>query len=137
MPRARFAAIAVALACGVAGCANVEAMRFYHSGTDALDRGEPQRAVADLEQAAALAPEVSAIQNHLGIAYEETGRSNDALHAYERAVALDCGNRAAETNLQELRAKEASESVVGDRELDERRSAADADEPNTDRGASR
>ena len=92
--------------CGLCvGCAELEATRFYRSGTDALDRGEAQRAVADLERAADLAPEVSAIQNHLGIAYEEAGRSDDALRAYERAVALDCDNRAAESNLRELRAR--------------------------------
>jgi Flp pilus assembly protein TadD len=116
MLRVGLAAIAVALACG---CANVEAMRSYRAGTDALDRGEPQRAVADLEHAATLAPEVSAIQNHLGIAYEEVGRNEDARKAYERAVALDCDNRAAESNLNELR------------------SAADAAEPNTGQGAVR
>jgi Flp pilus assembly protein TadD len=116
MLRVGLAAIAVALACG---CANVEAMRSYRAGTDALDRGEPQRAVADLERAATLAPEVSAIQNHLGIAYEEVGRNEDARKAYERAVALDCDNRAAEDNLNQLR------------------SAADAAEPNTSQGAAR
>ena len=134
MLRAGFAAIAIALACSAAGCANVEAMRFYRSGTAALDRGEPQRAVADLEHAAALAPEVSAIQNHLGIAYEEAGQSDEAEKAYERAVALDCGNRAAETNLRELREKE---SVIGVREPDDSRSPADAGEPNTGQGAAR
>lgn len=116
MLRAGFAAIAVALACG---CANVEAMRSYRAGTDALDRGEPQRAVADLEHAAALAPEVSAIQNHLGIAYEEVGRDEDARKAYERAVELDCDNRAAEANLNALR------------------SAPDGAEPNASQGAAR
>ena len=132
---AGFAAIVLAVGCGVlAGCANVEAMRLYRSGTVALDRGEPQRAVADLERAAALAPDVSAIQNHLGIAYEEAGRSGDALKAYEQAVALDCDNRAAESNLRELRAK--LESEVGD-EPDGFRSAADAAEPNTGQGAAR
>jgi len=136
MLRARFAAIVAAFACGaLVGCANVEATRFYRSGTDALDRGEPQRAIVDLEHAAALAPEISAIQNHLGIAYEEAGRSDDARRAYERAVALDCDNRAAENNLRELRAQ--NESEIGERELDEFRSAPDGAEPNTGQGASR
>ena len=43
--------------------------RLYRSGTAALDRGEPERAIADLEQAAALAPQASEVQNHLGLAY--------------------------------------------------------------------
>ena len=104
MIRAVGAAILGALACSaIVGCASIEATRFYRSGTDALDRGESQRAIADLEHAAELAPDISAIQNHLGIAYEEAGRTDDAQRAYERAVALDCDNRAAENNLRELR----------------------------------
>ena len=95
----------LALSAGVAGCADLEARRLYREGTSAIDRGESQRAIADLEQAAALAPEISQIQNHLGIAYEDAGRHDAALLAYERAVALDCDNRAAESNLRELRAR--------------------------------
>jgi len=110
----------------VVGCADIEARRFYRAGTEALDRGESQRAVAELERAAVLAPEISSIQNHLGIAYEDAGRSDDALLAYERAVALDCDNRAAESNLRELRAR-----------LHDPRSSPDGDEPNTGQGASR
>jgi len=45
------------------------------------------------------------VQNHLGIAYEEAGRAGDALRAYEQAVTLDCGNRAAQQNLAALRAR--------------------------------
>lgn len=101
----RLAAPVAALAIGAAAaaCATVEAGRLYRSGTGALDRGDAATAVAELEQAAAIAPEVSAIQNHLGIAYERVGRSDDALRAYERAVELDCDNQAARHNLRALR----------------------------------
>jgi len=101
-PRIRWIA-APLLAAALAGCAGVEAVRLEHSGRAALDRGEPVRAVADLERAAALAPRASAIQNHLGIAYEQAGRRDDAVQAYERAVALDCSNEAAAANLDALR----------------------------------
>jgi Flp pilus assembly protein TadD len=90
------------LAAGLAGCAQVEASRLLRSGSAALDRGEPARAVAELERAAALAPQASAVQNHLGIAYERSGRPSDARRAYERAVELDCENEAARANLQAL-----------------------------------
>lgn len=126
MTRAVGAAILGVVACGaIAACASIEATRFYRSGTEALDRGESQRAVADLEHAAELAPDISAIQNHLGIAYEEAGRPDDALRAYERAVALDCDNRAAENNLRELR------------ETRDLRTAPDGAVPNTSQGAAR
>ena len=85
------------------GCASLEAVRLERSGRAALDRGEAAVAVADLERAAALAPGASAIQNHLGIAYEQAGRREDAMRAYERAVALDCENEAAAANLAALR----------------------------------
>jgi Flp pilus assembly protein TadD len=116
-----------ALCATVAGCADLEARRFYRAGTEALDRGESKLAVADLERAAALAPEISEIQNHLGIAYEDAGRTDDAVLAYQRAVALDCDNRAAESNLQALRARRA----------DDPPSSTDSAEPNTGKGASR
>jgi Flp pilus assembly protein TadD len=141
-PNFASAAVVFALCAAVAGCADLEARRFYRAGTDALDRGDSQRAVADLERAAALEPEISAIQNHLGIAYEDAGRSEDALLAYERAVALDCDNRAAEANLRELRARRADDLQSGDLRsppdgdaVQEARSSPDGDEPNTGQGA--
>jgi Flp pilus assembly protein TadD len=130
-------AVVFVLCASLAGCADVEARRSYLAGTDALDRGESQHAVAELERAAALAPEISAIQNHLGIAYEDAGRSEDALLAYERAVALDCDNRAAESNLRELRARrvhDSRSSPDGDAVHDPR-SSPEGDEPNTGQGA--
>ena len=131
MVRAPTSRVLFALCAVVVGCADLEARRFYRAGTAALDRGESQRAVAELERAAALAPEISAIQNHLGIAYEDAGRSDAALLAYQRAVALDCDNRAAESNLRELRAR------LDDPRPDELRSPPDRDGPNTGQGASR
>ena len=100
------AAAAAAVAALLAGCASYEAMRLYESGTHALDRGDAQRAVADLERAAALAPDASPIQNHLGLAYQDAGRPEDALRAFERAVELDCGNEAAVANLRAMRSRE-------------------------------
>jgi Flp pilus assembly protein TadD len=97
------AASVVIVGAGLPGCAaQREASRLLRSGTEALDRDEPALAVADLEHAARLAPRESAIQNHLGIAYERSGRRDDALRAYERAVELDCDNEAARANLRAL-----------------------------------
>ena len=86
-----------------AGCHTWQAGRLYVSGTEALEAGHTARAVADLEAAAALAPHASEVQNNLGIAYLQAGRSEAALIAFERAVALDCSNPAAAANLRRLR----------------------------------
>lgn len=83
-----------------AGCGSVQGARLYASGTRALDAGDPVRAVAELEAAAALLPEASEVQNHLGLAYARTGRDPEAVAAFRRAVALDCDNDAAQHNLQ-------------------------------------
>jgi Flp pilus assembly protein TadD len=107
---ARIAVLAAAAALLAGGCASIEATQRFRSGTAALDRGDAGRAVSELERAAALAPEVSAIQNHLGLAYEQAGRPDDALHAFERAVALDCENEAAAHNLRALRVERAAAS---------------------------
>lgn len=106
MPARRIAALLLAAA--LTSCAAVEAVRLERSGLAALDRGDAARAVADLERAATLAPGTSAIQNHLGIAYEQAGRRDDALRAYEHAVALDCENEAAQVNLEALRERAAA-----------------------------
>jgi Flp pilus assembly protein TadD len=96
---------AVLLAMATLACAHVESSRLFDRGTAALDRGDAAAAVGDLERAAALTPDVSAIQNHLGIAYEQSGRDGEALRAYEKAVDLDCDNTAARENLDALRAR--------------------------------
>jgi Flp pilus assembly protein TadD len=92
------AALAVVLSC--LGCASYRGARLYQEGTAALDRGEVERAVSDLERAAELVPRASEIQNHLGLAYAEAGREEDALNAFRNAVALDCDNEAAVRNLR-------------------------------------
>ena len=78
--------------------------RLYARGSEALDAGETDRAIRDLERAAALVPHASEIQNHLGAAYAAQGRDADALAAFERAVDLDCDNAAAQQNLRAARA---------------------------------
>ena len=97
---------ALVLLLGLAGCASFEGARLYQSGTLALDHGELERAVADLERAALLVPQASEVQNHLGLAYAQLGRSQAAERAFRRAVELDCENAAARENLHaaELRA---------------------------------
>lgn len=99
------AAMIALLAC--AGCSTWSGAQRYASGTRALDRGDASAAIVDLEQAAQLLPESSEVQNHLGIAYEAAGRDADALVAWRRAVALDCGNEAAQRNLRAAEAEHA------------------------------
>ncbi len=88
----------------VVGCNGLQAARLYNEGTAALDRGDAAGAVDALERAAELAPRASEVQNHLGIAYLEAGRRDDALAAFERATRLDCDNEAARSNLRRMRA---------------------------------
>ena len=96
--------IALALLAGIAatGCATYEAGRLYSEGSAAIS-SDPERAVVQLERAAQLAPQASEIHNHLGLAYAEAGRSQDAIAAFERALAIDCDNEAAQYNLARAR----------------------------------
>ena len=82
------------------GCSTIEGYRHFQAGNLALDRGDAAAAVAELERAAQILPERSEVFNHLGIAYATAGRREDARLAFERAVALDCDNRAAQANLR-------------------------------------
>jgi len=94
------------LASLLAGCATFEGARLYERGTRALDRGAAA-AIADLEHAAELVPQSSEIQNHLGLAHEAAGQDEAALEAFQRAVALDCSNEAAQQNLAAAEARRA------------------------------
>ncbi len=94
----------VAAALLAVACNALSGPVHYSQGNDALDAGDSHAAIAHFERAAELVPEASEIHNHLGIAYQAAGRRHDALAAYERAVALDCDNAAAQHNLDALRA---------------------------------
>ena len=88
-----------------AGCSAIEGARLYHSGTRALERGDPGRAVVDLEGAAARVPNDSEVHNRLGVAYAAAGRQGEAIREFESAVALDCANDVAARNLERARAE--------------------------------
>jgi len=113
--RLRGAVLACAFLLVAPACAAYRAAKLYESGTDALDRGEVEHAIADLESAAALVGHASEIQNHLGLAYTEAGRRDAALAAFRRAVELDCGNAAAQHNLRAALARRGPVSAVGPR----------------------
>jgi Flp pilus assembly protein TadD len=85
------------------GCSAIEGARLYRDGTRALERGDARTAVHALELAAERVPEASEVQNHLGLAYLASGRRDDAVRAFRRAVDLDCDNAAARRNLDLLR----------------------------------
>jgi len=85
-------------------CSSVQGARLYASGTRALDAGQAEQAVADLEAAAVLLPEASEVQNHLGLAYARAGRPDEAAAAFQRAVDIDCDNDAAQHNLRAAQA---------------------------------
>jgi tetratricopeptide (TPR) repeat protein len=82
-----------------AGCASWRGAKLYQSGSEALDRGDVELAISDLQRAARLVPDASQVQNHLGLAYTAAGREQDAIAAFEEAVDLDCENDAAGRNL--------------------------------------
>lgn len=86
------------------GCNTFQGALLYRDGTRALDAGDTTAAIAALEEAARRAPQASEVQNHLGLAYLAAERRDDARGAFERAVALDCDNEAAQRNLRGMRA---------------------------------
>jgi Flp pilus assembly protein TadD len=111
MRRSQACCLAILLGVSLAvapGCASFRAARLYRSGTAALDRGDATRAIAELQRAAALAPHASEVQNHLGLAYAAAGRHDEAQHAFERALELDCDNGAARQNLAAARGRAGS-----------------------------
>lgn len=94
--------VLVGIVAASAGCASWRGARLYQSGTHALEAGDTDRALADLQRAARLVPEASEVQNHLGLVWLARGDEGRARRAFERAVALDCDNDAAVANLAAL-----------------------------------
>ena len=58
------------------------------------------------QRAAELVPANSEIRNQLGLAHVRVGQLDQAAREFERAVRLDCGNRAAAENLAVARAQQ-------------------------------
>ena len=94
--------VALTLACESPALRTLRGSRLYVSGTEALDRGDTTLAIADLEEAATLAPAASEIRNHLGLAYWQAGDAVRARIAFEAAIDRDCENEAARANLARL-----------------------------------
>lgn len=69
----------------------VSALPQVHDGLAAVAvaRGEWARAETEARRAVELAPEMASAWNHLAVALEELGRTEEALAAYDRALAAD------------------------------------------------
>jgi tetratricopeptide (TPR) repeat protein len=90
------------IACQTGPIRAFQGARYYAAGSDALERGDGERAIFELRRAAELVPHASEIQNHLGLAYLSKGEIARARDAFEIALELDCDNRAAQFNLARL-----------------------------------
>jgi lipoprotein NlpI len=100
-------------AAALLGCQSFQAARHYDRGSAALEHGDVQQAISELEQARRLEPGRSEIENHLGLAYTAAGRPDAALAAFDRAVELDCTNDAAQQNLAAARAGQGGADGAG------------------------
>ena len=101
-----------AVCLGTLSCATWRGALLYQRGTQALEQGELERAVSDLEEAARLVPDASEVHNHLGLAQLAAGRDDLALRSFERATALDCDNQAARDNLAILEIRLLQEAAI-------------------------
>jgi tetratricopeptide (TPR) repeat protein len=103
-------------ACQSAPALAFKGARHYAAGNEALERGDGELAISELQRAAELVPHGSEIQNHLGLAYLSVGQTGRAGEAFEAALALDCENEAARLNLAGLGNAKALESIPGESE---------------------
>ncbi len=62
---------------------------YYNRGTAFLNAAMVDRAIPDLQRAAALDPGLSVIVGNLGIAYSKIGKNEQAIQAFSRAIELD------------------------------------------------
>jgi Flp pilus assembly protein TadD len=88
---------------------DVEASQAYaktlaEQGMLLIERGETEAAVAMLEIAADMAPEVALCRNNLGVAYEQAGKTADSMVELEMAIELDPSLAVPRFNLSRLAA---------------------------------
>ena len=103
--------ILVIPACQSAPVLAFKGARHYAAGNEALERGDGELAIFELQRAAELVPHASEVQNHLGLAYLSVGQTGRAGEAFEAALALDCENEAARLNLARLVGAKGSEAI--------------------------
>ncbi len=82
----------------LAGCTPA-GPRALLKGERLMRAGNYAAAVAKLEEATQLLPNQPPAWNHLGLAYHGAGRPEEAIRAYQRALALDRNLAAARYNL--------------------------------------
>src|SRR2546426_9810078 len=73
--------------------------RAVRDGERLIREGKFDRAIRRLEEGARLLPKSAPVWNHLGLAYHNAGRADDAIRAYQQALALDRNLAAARYNL--------------------------------------
>lgn len=98
------------------GCAIFKADKLYKSGTQALERGDFEQCIQELENAKELLPNLSSIvRNNLGFCYEKVGRIKDAWFEFRQAVINNHQNNSAISNFLSYweRFKEQGILVVG------------------------
>ncbi|HEY3283146.1 MAG TPA: tetratricopeptide repeat protein [Armatimonadota bacterium] len=87
--------------------------------------GDSQRALGELEAAAALSPESASVHYNLGMVYERLGRSDEAGAAYKASLDADPGYKQAQDRLSKLAgAPAAGPSKITLQEVDDLPSAS-------------
>jgi len=75
---------------------------YQQLGVSALRAGEPLEAIRALESAATLSPNDKEVFNRLGVAYVQSGRTEEAGNAWRRALEIDPMFEKARHNLRRL-----------------------------------
>ena len=82
-----------------AGAERSEVQQLLESGRRLLKEGNAEAALEKFRAARDIEPSSSRVWNHLGLAHSKMGYFEEALDAYQRAIALDFRNPSAHFNL--------------------------------------
>lgn len=83
-----YSALFLSLLVGVTAC-TPKGPKALLEGEHLLREGKPAEALVQLKQATALLPQNAQAWNHLGLAYHQTGKLEEAAQAYNQALKLD------------------------------------------------
>ena len=83
--------VALVLVLFAVGCSSgsAEAERAFNDGTDSLERGLYEEAIAYLDKAIQLAPDDAGAYLKRGVSYKELGEYQNAINDYTMAIQID------------------------------------------------
>ena len=73
----------------LAGCGNIESVKLYNQGTELLEKGQYDQAIANFDKAIEINPRYAEAYNNRGIAYLRKGQYDKAISDFTKVIEIN------------------------------------------------